>query len=69
MEKIDLLSLTLEEVENLIVSLGEKKFRGKQIFQWVKKEAIPNENQLQRIDRKGLLHTGAGLGDLQRRWV
>ena len=37
MEKIDLLSLTLEEVENLIVSLGEKKFRGKQIFQWVNK--------------------------------
>jgi len=37
LEKVDLLSLTLEETENLMLSLGEKKFRAKQIFQWVNK--------------------------------
>lgn len=34
MEKIDLLSLTLEGIEEVLVNMGEKKFRGKQIFEW-----------------------------------
>lgn len=34
MSKLDLLSLTLEEIEELVEELGEKKYRGKQIFQW-----------------------------------
>ena len=33
--KIDILSLSLIELEDIIVSLGEKKFRAKQIFQWL----------------------------------
>ncbi|MCC5911973.1 MAG: 23S rRNA (adenine(2503)-C(2))-methyltransferase RlmN [Clostridiaceae bacterium] len=37
MSKIDLLSLTLEDTQMLIEEMGEKKFRGKQIFQWVNK--------------------------------
>lgn len=37
LEKVDLLSLTLEETEDLLLSLGEKKFRAKQIFEWVNK--------------------------------
>ena len=35
MEKIDILSLTLEELEDILISNGEKKFRAKQIFQWL----------------------------------
>ena len=35
MEKIDILSLTLEELESILVQNGEKKFRAKQIFQWL----------------------------------
>ncbi|SNR90777.1 23S rRNA m(2)A-2503 methyltransferase [Anaerovirgula multivorans] len=35
MSKLDLLGLTLEETEDLVEKLGEKKYRGKQIFQWV----------------------------------
>lgn len=35
MEKIDILSLDLAELENALVSLGEKKFRAKQVFQWL----------------------------------
>jgi 23S rRNA (adenine2503-C2)-methyltransferase len=35
LEKIDILSLTLEELEAILVENGEKKFRAKQIFQWL----------------------------------
>ncbi len=35
MEKIDILSLGLTEFENVLTELGEKKFRAKQIFQWL----------------------------------
>ena len=35
MEKIDILSLTLEELEAILVENGEKKFRAKQVFQWL----------------------------------
>lgn len=36
----DLLSLSLAELENYIVSIGEPKFRAKQIFGWLMKEEI-----------------------------
>lgn len=35
MEKIDILSLSLEELEEILVKAGEKKFRAKQIFKWL----------------------------------
>ncbi len=35
MEKIDILSLDLKELEEALVEMGEKKFRAKQIFQWL----------------------------------
>ncbi len=35
MEKTDILSLTLAELETYIEKMGEKKFRAKQIFQWL----------------------------------
>ncbi|MBQ3947832.1 MAG: 23S rRNA (adenine(2503)-C(2))-methyltransferase RlmN, partial [Ruminococcus sp.] len=35
MEKIDILSLDLSELEAVLVENGEKKFRAKQIFQWL----------------------------------
>lgn len=35
MEKIDILSLDLCELEAALVEMGEKKFRAKQIFQWL----------------------------------
>ena len=36
-EKIDILSLGLEELEEKIVSLGEPKYRAKQVFSWINK--------------------------------
>lgn len=35
LEKIDILSLDLPELEAVMAELGEKKFRAKQIFQWL----------------------------------
>ncbi len=35
MEKIDILSLSLSELEQILAEHGEKKFRAKQIFQWL----------------------------------
>lgn len=35
MEKIDILSLSLSELEKILAEHGEKKFRAKQIFQWL----------------------------------
>jgi len=35
LEKIDILSLTLPELEMHVQEMGEKKFRAKQIFQWL----------------------------------
>ncbi len=35
MDKKDLLGLEAEEIEKLVVELGEKKYRGNQIFEWI----------------------------------
>lgn len=35
MEKVDILSLTFEEPSEKILEMGEKKFRAKQIFDWL----------------------------------
>ncbi|MDE6784628.1 MAG: 23S rRNA (adenine(2503)-C(2))-methyltransferase RlmN [Ruminococcus sp.] len=35
MDKIDILSLDIAELQELIIEMGEKKFRAKQIFQWL----------------------------------
>lgn len=33
--KIDILSLTLPEIEKLLTDMGEKKFRAKQVYEWL----------------------------------
>ena len=37
MRKKDLLGSTLIDIEEFLVGMDEKSFRGKQIFQWIKK--------------------------------
>ena len=44
---MDLLSMTLSELEEFIVSLGEKKFRAKQLYGWMLKgESLENMSNL-----------------------
>ncbi len=35
--KVDLLNMEIDELENFLTSLGEHKFRARQIFEWVNK--------------------------------
>lgn len=56
MKKLDLLSLTLEEIEELVEGLGEKRFRGKQVFQWINKgiKSFEDMTNISRILRENL---------------
>ncbi|MBR1737616.1 MAG: 23S rRNA (adenine(2503)-C(2))-methyltransferase RlmN [Firmicutes bacterium] len=38
MEKTDIRSLSLEETEKMLIDMGEKKFRAKQIYSWLHKK-------------------------------
>ena len=42
-DKIDILSLSLAELEEEIIKLGEPRFRAKQIFEWINKGAWDDE--------------------------
>lgn len=57
MEKIDILSLDLKELEAALVEMGEKKFRAKQIFQWLHVKKVLNFDKMTDISvqLRGLL--------------
>lgn len=48
-EKIDILSLTLGEIEEQILLLGEKKFRAKQIWQWLHVKKVRNFDKMSNL--------------------
>ncbi len=50
-DKIDLRSLTFEEMEKLLVNIEEKKFRGKQIFNWINKHLINTFDEMNNIPK------------------
>ena len=45
MEKIDILSLDLTELEGIVLEMGEKKFRAKQIYEWLHKKKVTDFSQ------------------------
>ena len=45
-EKIDIKSLTMEELEQELVKLGEKKFRAKQVYQWLHEKLAEDFGQM-----------------------
>jgi 23S rRNA (adenine2503-C2)-methyltransferase len=49
LEKIDILSLTLPELELEMSKTGEKKFRAKQIFEWLHVKKISSFNEMSNI--------------------
>lgn len=49
MEKIDILSLSLSELEAEIVGMGEKKFRAKQIFEWLHVKKVRTFNEMSNL--------------------
>ncbi|MBQ9699467.1 MAG: 23S rRNA (adenine(2503)-C(2))-methyltransferase RlmN [Lachnospiraceae bacterium] len=48
-DKIDIKSLNVEELNNLIVSLGEKAFRAKQIYQWLHVKLVGSFDEMTNI--------------------
>lgn len=48
-EKTDILSLTLEELEEKILQIGEKKFRAGQVFQWLHEKKVPSFDKMTNI--------------------
>lgn len=51
-EKINILDLTKEELTNLVVSLGMKKFYGKELFVWLHKKIVRNFDDMTNISLK-----------------
>ena len=49
MDKIDILSLTFEELSEKILEMGEKKFRAKQIFDWLHVKKVTDFEQMSNI--------------------
>lgn len=47
--KIDILSLELDQLECEIVALGEKKFRAKQIFEWIHIKRVTSFSEMTNI--------------------
>lgn len=42
MEKADIKSMTLPELEEALVQMGEKRFRAKQVYQWIHEKLVPD---------------------------
>lgn len=49
MEKRDILSMNLPELEKTVVSMGEKSFRAKQIFQWLHAKKIGSFDEMSNL--------------------
>lgn len=55
-EKIDLKNCTIKELESILSNMGEQKYRGKQIFQWIHRgiESIDEMSNLSKKLREAL---------------
>ncbi|WP_313132476.1 23S rRNA (adenine(2503)-C(2))-methyltransferase RlmN [Anaerocolumna sp.] len=52
MNKIDIKSLDLKEMENLLVELGDKPFRGKQIYEWLHVKLVSSFDDMTNISKQ-----------------
>ena len=51
MSKTDLKSLNREELEEFIISLGEKPFRGRQVYAWLHRRLASSFDEMTDISR------------------
>lgn len=51
-EKINILALTRDELNSLVISLGMKKFYGKELFIWLHKKIVRNFDDMTNISLK-----------------
>ncbi|MBN2222207.1 MAG: 23S rRNA (adenine(2503)-C(2))-methyltransferase RlmN, partial [Vallitaleaceae bacterium] len=48
---MDIKSLTLQELESELLQIGEKKFRGKQIFTWLHQQKVLSFEEMTNISK------------------
>ena len=65
--KIDLMGLDQEELQGFVESLGEKKYRGQQIFQWIYGHGVSNFEEMSNLSKefRSKLAKRAKIGRLQ----
>lgn len=51
MEKIDIKSLNSEELKELVISMGEKPFRGKQLYEWLHKKLAADYEEMTSLSK------------------
>lgn len=49
--KVDILSLSLDELETLLVSMDEKKFRAKQIYSWLHEKRVTSFQEMTNVSQ------------------
>ena len=52
MEKIDIKSLSMEELNETIQNMGEKPFRAKQIYEWLHQKAVMDFDEMTNLSKK-----------------
>lgn len=52
MEKIDIKTLTLDELEKEILNMGEAKFRAKQVFNWLHQKNVSSFDEMTNISKE-----------------
>ena len=50
-DKMSIYSIRLDQLEEYIVSIGEKKFRAKQIFDWLYKKGVTNFSDMKNVPK------------------
>lgn len=48
---LNLHTITLEEIQELVVSWGHPKFRGKQIYGWIRDKGVTNPNEMNNLPK------------------
>lgn len=54
-EKTDIKSMNLSELTDYVVSLGEKRFRAGQIYQWMHEKLAVSIEDMSNLDRKSVV--------------
>ncbi|MBQ8823957.1 MAG: 23S rRNA (adenine(2503)-C(2))-methyltransferase RlmN [Ruminococcus sp.] len=52
LNKIDILSLTYEELESILIEIGEPKFRAKQVFSWLHEKQVTSFSDMTTLSLK-----------------
>ena len=58
MEKVDIKSMDITELQELLQELGEPKFRAKQLFDWLHAKLCRNDESFQEPARKAWRNGG-----------